>query len=199
VNGVPEHVPRGLFCYKVNAAQSLIGGAVSNAGNVSAWLQQTLKMSGDPFDNVDDITLPNAHGLRVEPSWAGARSPNWDDNARAVISGMTLNTTADDIARAALEAVLYQIAAVDDLLCATIGRQLAIYAAGGVLSSSPGWAQVTADILGRDVHLCADSQASARGTALLALNTYAEPTISAIYSARPLFTEIYSTARTHYN
>ena len=195
ISGTPDYVPHGLFCYKVNAAQSLIGGAVSNAGNVFAWLQQTLKLTGDPFDRVDDLALPDSHGLTVQPSWAGERSPGWDDNARATISGMTFNTTADDIARAALEAVLYQIATVDDLLSTTIGHQPAILAAGGVLASSPGWAQVTADIFGRPVLLCTDSQASARGTALLALKTYVEPAISATYSARPRFTEIYQAAR----
>ena len=196
VPGVPDHVPHGLFCYKVNVSQSLIGGAVSNAGNVFAWLQQTLKITGDPFDNVDDLTLPNAHGLIVHPSWAGERSPGWHDDASAMISGMTLNTTADDIARAALEAVLYQVAAVDDLLCASLNHKPTIFAAGGVLASSPGWGQVTADILGRDVQLCADSQASARGTALLALGSYAEPIIVSTYATRPPFTAIYHASRT---
>lgn len=205
VAGVPETVPRGLFCYRVSATQSLIGGAVSNAGNVYAWLQQTLKLSGDPFAaeaQGDTLPLPDAHGLTVQPFWASERSPGWRDEATAQIAGMTLDTTADDIARAALEAVLYEIATVDDLLAGAVGSRPAIYAAGGVLASSPGWAQVTADILGRAVHLCADPQASARGTALLALGNpaaAAQVTIERTYQARPAFNAVYQAARARHH
>ncbi|MHB8625250.1 MAG: gluconokinase [Aggregatilineales bacterium] len=192
VQGVPEDVPLALFCYKANARESLVGGSISNAGNVFAWLQNTLGVKSDPFSQ--DVE-PDAHGLTVLPFWAGERSPGWHDGAQATILGMTLNTTVEDIARASLEAAIYQLAAIDDKLCAALGHAPAIYGAGGVLANSPGWAQVTADVLGRDVTLCADPQSSARGTALLALNTYIEPTISAIYHARPDRTARYRAAR----
>jgi gluconokinase len=108
---------------------------------------------------------------------------------------MTLNTTTDDIARASLEAAIYQLAAIDDVLCEMLGHAPDIYAAGGVLDSSRGWAQVAADVLGRDVRLCSDPQASARGTALLALNRSVQPAIAAVYNARPDRTTRYRRAR----
>jgi gluconokinase len=192
VPGVPENVPLALFCYKANASESLVGGAISNAGNVFGWLQRILGVTHDPFSQ---DAAPDTHGLTVLPFWAGERSPGWHDGAQATILGMTLNTSVEDIARASLEAAIYQLAAIDDQLCAALGHVSAIYGAGGILAHSPGWAQVTADVLGRDVMLCADSQSSARGTALLALNTYVEPTISAVYHARRDRTARYRAAR----
>jgi len=189
VDGVPDRVPRGLFCYKLDGTHSLIGGAVSNAGNIFAWLSQTLQLNGDPFDH---DTTPGAHGLTVLPYWAGERSPGWHDGAQAAIIGLTLATTPADIARASLEAVLYQIAAIDAVLCTSLGQPPDLIAAGGVLAHSPGWAQVTADIVGRPVSVCADSQTTARGTALLALgvavSSLPPPSISAVYQPRPAFT-----------
>ena len=182
VPSVPNNVPHGLFCYKLNADTSLIGGAVSNAGNIFAWLAQTLKLSGDPFDH---DTAPGSHGLTVLPYWAGERSPGWHDSAKATITGITLATTPADIGRASLEAVLYQIARIDDLLGQALPRKPDLIAAGGVLAHSPGWAQVTADILGRPVALCADPQTTARGTALLAFGTQSTDPLPAIVTTYP--------------
>lgn len=203
VSGNPEHLPEGLFCYKVNAHESLLGGALSNAGNVFGWLKETLTIVHDPFDTLAE---PDGHGLTVLPFWAGERSPGWHDNAQAAILGMTLHTTPDDIARASLEAVVYQLAAIDETLSGMFDKPPALFAAGGVLAGSPAWAQVVADVLGRDVTLCADPQASARGSALLALasvsqvagqalETVIEPIAQNVYRARPAFTERYAAAR----
>ena len=187
VSSAPERVPPGLFCYRINTQQSLIGGAVSNAGNIFAWLTQTLKLSGDPFDQ---DTAPGSHGLTVLPYWAGERSLGWHDDAQATISGITLATTPADMARASLEAVLYQLAAIDEVLCQSLGHVPDLIAAGGVFVQSPGWAQVTADILGRAITLCADPQATARGTALLSFDKapFPKPPIGAIYRPRSAFT-----------
>ncbi len=42
VPGTPEETPQGLFVYRVDSERSLVGGALSNAGNLYAWLHQTL-------------------------------------------------------------------------------------------------------------------------------------------------------------
>jgi len=192
IPGSPDNVPFALFCYKANNHESLVGGAISNAGNVFAWLQKTFGIARDPFSLGSE---PDAHGLTVLPFWAGERSPGWHDGGQATILGLTLKTTADDIARAAMEATIYQLAAIDDALCLSLGHVPALYAAGGVLASSPGWAQVTADVLGRDVMVCGDPQASARGTALLVFNSFAEPTVAHVYHARPAYSARYRAAR----
>ncbi len=189
---VPDQIPAGLFGYRCSTAETLVGGAVSNAGNVHAWLETTFGAGAGMFDA---DAPPDMHGLTVLPFWAGERSPGWHDDARAAILGMTLSTTSADIARASLEAVIYQLAAIDDRLSALTPTRPAIYGAGGVLAASPGLAQLTADVLERPITLCADAQASMRGTALLALGVAVEPRIAAVYQPRSAFSERYRAAR----
>lgn len=191
VTYMPEHLPRGLFCYRVSAEQSLVGGAVSNAGNVFAWLKKTLKIEHDPFET---DAAPDSHGLTVLPFWAGERSMGWHVDAQAAIMGMTLNTAPDQIARAALEAVIYDLVRIQRTLEEWLHHPPMIIAAGGVLAASPGWAQAAADAFGCDVAISAEAESSARGTALLALGLQAVSEIGAVYHARPTFTERYHNA-----
>ncbi len=191
LTGMPAQVPPGLFCYRVNHEQSLVGGALSNAGNVFAWLQKTLHIDHDPFDLA---CQPDDHGLTVLPYWAGERSIGWHIDASAAILGMTLNTTPADIARASLEAVIYGLVRIDRALTHWLEQPPTLIAAGGVLSASPAWAQVAADALGREVAISAEPESSARGVALLALGLQGKPLIQAVFTPRPAFTERYHAA-----
>ncbi|HEY6686590.1 MAG TPA: FGGY family carbohydrate kinase, partial [Propionibacteriaceae bacterium] len=38
VPGVPEEIPAGLWCYRVDGSRSLLGGAVNDVGRVVSWL-----------------------------------------------------------------------------------------------------------------------------------------------------------------
>src|SRR5438874_2322792 len=45
IPGTPDHIPDGLFAYRVDESRSLIGGALSGGGNHYAWLGQLLQES----------------------------------------------------------------------------------------------------------------------------------------------------------
>ncbi len=164
------YVPRGLFCYRVDRQRSLPGGALSEGGNVFAWMRKTLGMSDRR--NLDASLAgmePDGHGLTILPFLAGERSPGWAGDARATVHGLTLATTPLDILRAAMEAVAYRIAAVFERLGPLLPDDLQIVASGGALLSSPVWLQIVADVLGQPVVPSRVGEASARGAALLAL------------------------------
>jgi gluconokinase len=153
------------------------------------------RVFGEGAGMFDSAAPPDAHGLTVLPFWAGERSPGWHDDSRATILGLTLNTSRTDIARASLESAVFQLAAIDDRLCTLTATPPAIFGAGGMLAASPGLAQLTADVLGRPITLCADAQASARGTALLALDISVPPRITRVYPPRPAYVAQYRIAR----
>ena len=44
----PAKAPFGLFCYRVDTKRHLIGGAVSNAGNLRAWCLRELRLPDEP-------------------------------------------------------------------------------------------------------------------------------------------------------
>ena len=177
-------VPRGLWCYRANRRYFVMGGALSNGGDVYAWCQKTLRLQqrdgeGAESDEAktEDAVIEaqlaqmeaDAHGLTVLPFFSGERSTGWADYARAAIMGLSLSTQPIDILRAALEAVSYRFAAIYDLLAEAMPRAQHIIASGGGLLNSPVWMQMMADVIGVPVVASTVGEASSRGAALLAL------------------------------
>ena len=163
-------IPRGLWTYRVDRRRIVQGGALSDGGNVFAWLSRTLQL--DAAEELEQELLgaqPDAHGLTMLPFLAGERSPDWNLDARAAIVGMRLDTTALDIARAALEAVAYRFAIIYDLLKRAIARPEVIIGSGAGLVHSRAWMQIMTDVLGEPMVTSAVPEASSRGAALLVL------------------------------
>ncbi len=170
VQGDPEAVPPGLWCYRVDRTHALVGGATSEGGNVYAWLRQTLQL-GDPV--AAEVALaafaPDSHGLTVLPFVAGERSPGWAGDVPATIHGLTLATTPLAILRASLEAVAYRFALIAKRLTSHAG-EVQVVASGGALLSSPTWMQIVADVLGRPLVASGEAETTSRGVAILALH-----------------------------
>ena len=163
VYAAPSATPRdGLFLYRLDERRFCEGGALSDGGNLHAWLLRTLAaFEGDAIGERE----PAAHGLVFEPYLGGERSLEWDPDRRGAISGLTFATTPLDIAQAALEAVSYRLAAVLD----AIGGVDSVAVTGGGLLSNPGWVQVLADVIGRPLEVSGVEEGSARGAAVVAL------------------------------
>ncbi len=164
------HLPAGLWSYRVDERRSLPGGALTEGGNVYAWLRETLELAEpEQVEAALAGNAPDGHGLTVLPFLAGERAPGWAGHARATIHGVSLATRPVDIVRASLEAVAYRIALVYDDLRSLLPGEPQIVVSGGALASSPAWLQIVADALGRPLTHSAVPEASARGAALLAL------------------------------
>lgn len=168
---VREHVdavPAGLWCYRVDARRTLLGGATSEGGNVFAWLQRTTQLPG-PGDAALASVAPDSHGLTILPFFAGERSPGWAGDARATITGMTMATTPLEIGRAALEAVAYRFALIARAMRGASAATPTILASGGSLLRSDVWMQICADAIGLPITASGEGEATSRGAALLAL------------------------------
>ncbi len=164
------HIPKGLWCYRIDRQRSLVGGALSEGGNVLDWILQTMKTEG--YRTIEDALAavkPDGHGLTVLPFLSGERSPGWADDARACLYGLTIATTPKDIVRAFLEAIAYRIAIVVKILEGVLHSEFRVIASGGALTRSPEWLSMMAHVLNRPVTVSEVSEPSARGAALLAL------------------------------
>jgi gluconokinase len=158
----------GLFLYRLDGGRFCEGGALSDGGNLHAWLLRTL--AGVDTAGIADRP-PAAQGVRFLPFLGGERSLGWDPDRRGAIEGLTFATTAADIAQAALEGVCYQLADVLD----AIGGVTSVVATGAGLLANPGWLQVLADVLGQPVEVSGVAEGSARGAALIALERVGLP------------------------
>lgn len=167
--GGPWEVPASLWQYRLDRRRGLVGGALSNGGNLHRWLVDALRLpEGDPDALVADME-PDAHGLTFVPLLAGERSPGWAPGAFGGVVGLRESTTPLQLLRAGMEAVALRFAALVRDLDATVGRRGRLIGSGGGLWHSPAWSQILADAVGREVERSAEPEASSRGAALLAL------------------------------
>jgi gluconokinase len=148
----------GLFLYRLDGRRVVEGGALSDGGNLYAWLVRTL---ADPSGSLLDRS-PDDHGLVFLPFLGGERSTGWDPDAKGAISGLTFDTTPLDIRQAALEGVALRFAAIAERM-PEIDE---VVATGGGLLKDPEWIQIMADALGRPVVTSGVAEASLRGAAV---------------------------------
>jgi gluconokinase len=163
--------PRGLWRYRIDRGASLIGGALSEGGNVHEWCRNVLRLDDDATTEAALAQLgADEHGLTVLPFLAGERAPGWRGDRRAVFAGLALDTSALSILRAMLEAVALRLARVYELLRPLAAAEHVVVGSGGALAASPAWAQIIADALGRPLVVSREEEATSRGAALLALD-----------------------------
>jgi gluconokinase len=151
----------GLFLYRLDSDWVVEGGALSDGGNLYAWLERTLA----PAEGSLAARDPSDHGLTFLPFLGGERSTGWNPDAKGAISGLTFATTPRDLRQAALEGVAFRFAAIADLLPGV--RE--VVATGGGLLHSEDWIQLMADALARPVLASAVEEASLRGAAVSVL------------------------------
>jgi gluconokinase len=164
------HIPSGLWCYRVDRQNQLLGGALSEGGGVYGWLIHTLQLkSGEDLQAELEDMSPDGYGLTFLPLLEGERSPGWNGQARGVLAGLSLSTRPEQILRAGLEGVAYRLALVFDLLSPALADNPQIIASGGAMLHSNLWVQIVADAIGLPITLSAIEEASARGVAMTAL------------------------------
>jgi gluconokinase len=165
--------PPGLWLYLLDAKRALLGGALSEGGNVFAWMGETLRLPPLKESEPSVANLPpDSHGLTILPFISGERSLGWHAEARAVIAGIQVDTTPAQLLRASMEAVAYQLGVVYQQLVLALDikeTKPRLIGSGGALLSSPILRQIVTDTLGTPLYPSYEHEASARGVALLAL------------------------------
>jgi gluconokinase len=164
-------IPDGLFCYRVDTKRFVLGGALSNGGEVFAWMKRTLRLpdNNEAIEQQLAAMPPAQHGLTILPLFAGERSTGWRPDARAAIAGLGAGTSPIEILQAALESVALRFRNVYELMESAIGAPRDIVASGSALLHSPVWTQMMADTLSHAIIQCVEPEATSRGAALLAL------------------------------
>ena len=163
-------VPDALWCYRLDARRTVAGRAMSNGGNVFAWLARTLRLP-PPAELEARLAAmpPAAHGMAVLPRLLPERPPRLPGPERAAIGGLTMAAGPVEIARAWLEAAAFSMADALDAVEAAFGPVDEVVAGGGALHASPAWARIVADALGRPLRITTHYESTLRGAALLAL------------------------------
>ncbi len=127
-------------------------GGVYVAGAVIQWLRDKIGFVKDGAE-ADEIAmqLEDAGGVYFVPAFVGLGAPHWDSYARGTIIGLSNATSKEQIVRAGLESIAYQ---VDDVLKAAeldTGEPVKSLRADGGVCQSDFLLQFQADISGTEV------------------------------------------------
>jgi glycerol kinase len=152
-------------------AQYALEGSVFIGGAVVQWLRDGLRAiqsSGDVQALAESV--PDAGGVMFVPAFTGLGAPYWKADARGAIVGLTRGSTVAHIARAALESIAFQSAALlqamaRDAAGGSAPRELRVD--GGACVNNL-LMQVQADLLGIPVVRPVVTETTALGAAYLA-------------------------------
>ncbi len=138
------------------------GGAVS-------WFRST--MGGASLSDLDAeaeaTTAAGADGITFLPTLSGATAPRWNDTARGVVAGLSLNHDRAHLYRALLEGCTFALRDIVDRLGAMglAGEEIRVVGGG---ARSPLWLQMKADVTGQVVRVLQHDESTAMGAAMLA-------------------------------
>jgi glycerol kinase len=153
--------------------QFAIEGSVFIGGAVVQWLRDGLhaiQSSGEVQTLAQSV--PDSGGVMMVPAFTGLGAPYWDANARGTITGLTRGSTMAHIARAALESIAFQSAALllamsRDAVAAGSSPVSELRVDGGACTNDL-LMQFQADLLGIPVIRPAVTETTALGAAYLA-------------------------------
>lgn len=153
--------------------QFALEGSVFVGGAVVQWLRdglQAIEHSGQVQQLAESV--PDSGGVMLVPAFTGLGAPYWKPDARGTITGLTRGTTMAHIARAALESIAYQSAALLGAMSrdavATGGTPVSELRVDGGACVNNLLMQFQADLLGIPVGRPACVETTALGAAYLA-------------------------------
>jgi glycerol kinase len=148
--------------------QFALEGSVFIGGAVVQWLRDGLRALRASHE-VQALaeSVPDSGGVVVVPAFTGLGAPYWKPNARGAIVGITRGTTIAHIARAALDSIAFQSAALLRAMSADGGAAGELRVDGGA-SVNDLLMQFQADLLGIPVVRPQVVETTALGAAYLA-------------------------------
>lgn len=167
-------------------------GSIFVAGAAVKWLRDGLGIITHASQTNDMATkVENSHGVYMVPAFVGLGAPHWDPDARGAIHGLTLDTSAAHLARAALEAVAYQTLDLAESMVADGGSRPRALRVDGGMAANDWLCRFLADLTDMAVERPADLETTARGAAFhagLAAGIWADlGTLSALWSREHCF------------
>ncbi len=144
-------------------------GSVFVAGALIQWLRDELGIIGTAAETEAlALSIPDTGGVYIVPAFTGLGAPWWNSEARGAIYGLTRGAGRAHIARAALEALAYQIRDLSDAMAADAGGDLGVLNVDGGASANNFLMQFQADLLGCELHRPQNLETTSLGAAYLA-------------------------------
>lgn len=118
----------GLRCTPHHGPGAFLGGWTSACGSLLDWSAQ---LYGPQAVAAAADLPPGAGGLLLLPYFAGERAPIWDNDARGAVLGATLQTSAAELHRAAIDGVALSALDLSERVLRQTGRCEVAHVGGG--------------------------------------------------------------------
>ena len=144
-------------------------GSVFVAGALIQWLRDELGIIGSAAETEALAkSIPDTGGVYIVPAFTGLGAPWWEPDARGAIFGLTRGTGRAQIARAALEALAYQVSDLATAMADDAGGALGVLNVDGGASANNFLMQFQADLLGCELRRPQNLETTSLGAAYLA-------------------------------
>lgn len=95
----------------------VLEGNINYTGAVISWLQNDVRLIQHPNETEEAALAANPDDKTIlVPAFSGLGAPYWNDKARAMLFGMSRTTGRNEIIKAALNSIVFQIDAILDAM-----------------------------------------------------------------------------------
>ena len=148
----------------------ILEGAIFVTGAGIQWLRDqlgTIEQASDTETLAAELPAGN-EGVYLVPAFTGLGAPHWDPHARGLLIGLTRGTDRRHLARAAIEAMAYQVVDVVAAMSADAGYALVELRVDGGAAANDLLCQFQADMLNIPVVRPRITETTVLGAAVLA-------------------------------
>ncbi|WP_263419207.1 FGGY family carbohydrate kinase [Terriglobus albidus] len=149
-------------------AHFALEGNITMTGSAVQWVGEFLGLADPTRDAVALAErVSNAASVYFVPAMVGLGAPHWDSAARGTLTGLSHTSRREHMARAAVDAIAYQVADVFHAMRDAAGVELPTLHTDGGATRNGALMQFQADLLQVPVHRSSCEDLSALGAAWL--------------------------------
>lgn len=144
-------------------------GSVFQGGSIISWLKDEMKMIDEPSD-CDRIckSIKSTDGVYLVPAFTGLGAPYWNSDVRGVMTGLTRGSGRNQIVRAGVESIAYQVTELVRLMISDTGIPARNMKVDGGVCACDFLMQFQSDLLGVTITRAESDEMTAMGVGLLA-------------------------------
>ena len=144
-------------------------GSIFIAGSAIQWLRDGLRLIKKSSETEElAYNSFNNNDVYLVPAFTGLGAPYWNPEARGTIFGLTRATTKEDLVKATLQSIAYQVRDIIDTMKIAANVQIPLLKVDGGAAHNSYLLQFQSDILGVKIARAENLETTALGAAFFA-------------------------------
>lgn len=144
-------------------------GSIFIAGSAIQWLRDGLRLIKKSSETEQlAFDSKNNNEVYLVPAFTGLGAPYWNPNARGTIYGLTRGTTKEDLVKATLQSIAYQVRDIIDTMKIDANTEIPLLKVDGGAANNDYLLDFQANILGVKIARAENLETTALGAAFLA-------------------------------